>query len=293
MSDEHGFRAPAEAYDRHIGRYGPELARELVAAAGVRPGDRVLDVGCGPGALTGELVAIAGQPQLVAAVDPSPPFAAACAERLPGTDVRTGAAEALPFPDGAFDAALAQLVVNFMDDATAGVREMARVVRPGGAVGLAVWDYAHGMTLLRRFWDAAEALDPAAAERDEGRTMRYCSPGELTQLLDGRRADGGRRRRRDRHRLVRRPRRPLGAARAGRRPVRRVRGRAPAGRARRAPGGALPPARGDRRAVHARRAGVRGDGPRRAVACAASELHRSGALTDAEFAAAKAKLLGS
>ncbi len=185
MSDEHGFRAPADAYDRHIGRYGPELARELIAAAGIRPGDHVLDVGCGPGALTGELVAIAGQPQLVAAVDPSPPFAAACAERLPGTDVRTGAAEALPFADETFDAALAQLVVNFMADATAGVREMARVVRPGGAVGLAVWDYAHGMTLLRRFWDAAEALDPAAAERDEGRTMRYCSPGELTQLLTG------------------------------------------------------------------------------------------------------------
>ena len=185
MTDEHGFRAPADAYDRHIGRYGPELARELIAAAGVRPGDRVLDVGCGPGALTGELVALAGQPQLVAAIDPSPPFAAACAERLPGTDVRTGAAEALPFPDDAFDAALAQLVVNFMDDATAGVAEMARVVRPGGAVGLAVWDYAGGMTLLRRFWDAAAALDPAAAERDEGRTMRYCSPGELTRLLAG------------------------------------------------------------------------------------------------------------
>jgi SAM-dependent methyltransferase len=183
MSDEHGFRAPADAYDRHIGRYGPELARELIAAAGVRPGDRVLDVGCGPGALTGELVASAGQPQLVAAVDPSPPFAAACAERLPGTDVRTGTAEALPFPDDTFDAALAQLVVNFMADATAGVREMARVVRPGGVVGAAVWDYAHGMTLLRRFWDAAAALDPAAAALDEGRTMRFCSPGELTQLL--------------------------------------------------------------------------------------------------------------
>jgi len=185
VSDEHGFRAPAEAYDRHIGRYGPELARELVAAAGVSPGDRVLDVGCGPGALTGELVAIAGRPELVAAVDPSPPFAAACADRLPGTDVRTAAAEALPFPDGEFDAALAQLVVNFMEDATTGVREMARVVRPGGAVGLATWDYAGGMTLLRRFWDAAEALDPAAAERDEGRTMRYCSPGELAELLAG------------------------------------------------------------------------------------------------------------
>jgi SAM-dependent methyltransferase len=184
VSDRHGFLAPAEAYDRHIGRYGPELAKQLIAAAGVRAGDHVLDVGCGPGALTGALVTTTGRPELVAAVDPSPPFAAACAERLPGTDVRAGAAESLPFPDATFDAALAQLVVNFMQDATAGVREMARVVRPGGTVAVAVWDYAGGMTLLRRFWDAAEALDPAAAARDEGRTMRYCSPAALGQLFD-------------------------------------------------------------------------------------------------------------
>ena len=185
MSDQHGFLAPAEAYDRHIGRYGPELAKRLIAAAGVKPGDHVLDVGCGPGALTGALVTTTGRPELVAAVDPSPPFAAACAERLPGTDVRTGAAESLPFPDDTFDAALSQLVVNFMQDATAGVREMARVVKPGGAVAATVWDYAGGMTLLRRFWDAAEAIDPSAEALDEGRTMRYCTPGELGRLFDG------------------------------------------------------------------------------------------------------------
>ena len=74
-----------------------------------------------------------------------------------------------------------------MHDATAGVREMARVVPPAARSAATVWDYAGGMTLLRRFWDAAEALDPAAAERDEGRTMRYCSPGELGQLLARRR----------------------------------------------------------------------------------------------------------
>ena len=89
--------------------------------------------------------------------------------------------EALPFADAAFDVALAQLAVNFMRDATAGVGEMARVTRPGGVVGAAVWDYAGEMTLLRRFWDAAVALDPAAAERDENR-MPYCSPDELGAL---------------------------------------------------------------------------------------------------------------
>jgi SAM-dependent methyltransferase len=176
------FRTPAEAYDRHVGRYGRELARTLIAAAQVRPGARALDVGCGPGALTAELVALLGAAN-VAAVEPSEPFAAACRRRLPGVDVHVKAAEALPFNDAAFDHALAQLVVSFMSDAPAGVREMARVTRRGGTVAAAVWDYAGQMTLLRRFWDAAVALDPSAADRDEGRSMPFCTPVELADLL--------------------------------------------------------------------------------------------------------------
>jgi SAM-dependent methyltransferase len=175
------FRTPADAYDRHIGRYGGELARALIGAAGLQPGDRVLDVGCGPGALTRELVALLAADQ-VAAVDPSAPFAKACAERLPGVRVEVGAAESLPFADAEFDAALAQLVVNFMSDAAAGVREMRRVTRPGGVVAAAVWDYAGEMTILRGFWDAAVALDPAAAALDEGRSMPFCRPDALGEL---------------------------------------------------------------------------------------------------------------
>jgi SAM-dependent methyltransferase len=175
------FRTPAEAYDRHIGRYGGELARALIGAAGVRAGDRALDVGCGPGARTRELAALLG-PERVAAVDPSAPFAEACARRLPGVRVEVGAAEALPFEDGAFDAALAQLVVNFMTDPPAGVREMRRVTRAGGTVAAAVWDYAGEMTILRRFWDAAVALDASAARLDEGACMPYCTPDTLAAL---------------------------------------------------------------------------------------------------------------
>jgi SAM-dependent methyltransferase len=118
----------------------------------------------------------------VEAVDPSAHFVEACAARVEGAHVQVGAAEALPFPAGSFHAALAQLVVNFMSDPPAGVREMRRVTCPGGVVAAAVWDYAGEMTLLRRFWDAAVALDPQAADRDEGRCMPYCQPDELSQL---------------------------------------------------------------------------------------------------------------
>jgi len=173
------FRA-AEAYDRFVGRYSAELGRALIAAAVVEPGSRALDVGCGPGALTAELVAVLGADR-VAAAEPSEPFADACRARVPGVRVEVAPAEALPFEDGEFDHALAQLVVNFMSDAPAGVREMARVTRPGGTVAAAVWDYAGEMTLLRGFWDAAAAVDPAASERDESR-MPYSSPGALATL---------------------------------------------------------------------------------------------------------------
>jgi SAM-dependent methyltransferase len=175
------FRTPAQAYDRHIGRYSPALAAALISAAGVQPGQRALDVGCGPGALTAAMADRLGA-ENVAAVDPSEPFADACASRLPGVRVEVGAAEALPFGYASFDIALSQLVVNFMTDARAGVREMRRVTRPGGAVASAVWDYAGGMTLLRRFWDAAVALDPEAEGRHEGRSMPWCTPDELERL---------------------------------------------------------------------------------------------------------------
>jgi SAM-dependent methyltransferase len=175
------FRVAADAYDRHVGRYGPALAARLIAAAHVRSGHSALDVGCGPGALTAALAELLGADQ-VAAVDPSEPFARACAARVPGVQVEIAAAEALPFEDGAFHATLSQMVVNFMSDAKAGVGEMRRVTRPGGTVAAAVWDYADGMTLLRRFWDAAAAVDPAAAKLDEGVSMPWCRPDELERL---------------------------------------------------------------------------------------------------------------
>lgn len=175
------FEIASETYDQHVGRYSPRLAEALIAAAGVGRGDRVLDVGCGPGGLTQALAEVVGA-ERVAAVDPSERFVQAAQERVPGADIRLGAAEELPFPDGTFDAALSQLVVNFMRDAEAGVGEMRRVAGPGATVASCVWDYAGDMTMLRAFWDAALELDPDAP--DEGRVMRYCRPDELRALWE-------------------------------------------------------------------------------------------------------------
>jgi SAM-dependent methyltransferase len=177
------FRASAAAYDAHIGRYGAALASGLMELASVARGHRVLDVGCGTGWLAAGLATVVGEDG-VGAVDPSPPFVEACRRRVPAADVRLAAAEELPFGDGSFDRTLSQLVVNFLGDPVAGVREMRRVTRPGGTVAACVWDYGGEMTLLRTFWDAAVALDPDAARHDEGVSMRHCRPGSLAALWE-------------------------------------------------------------------------------------------------------------
>lgn len=155
------FNVSADAYMRFMGRFSEPLAVRFAELAGVRRGQRVLDVGCGPGALTAELVSRAGA-DAVSAVEPSASFAAAVRERLPGVNVRRSAAEQLPFPDGGFDAAMAQLVVHFMADPVLGLREMGRVTRPGGMVAACVWDHAGGRGPLAAFWSAVRELDPAA-----------------------------------------------------------------------------------------------------------------------------------
>jgi SAM-dependent methyltransferase len=170
------FSVGADAYDRFMGRYSAPLAPRFVAFAGVAPGQHVLDVGCGPGALTAELA----RRGTVTAVDPSESFVAAARARHPDVDVRRAAAEELPFEDGTFDAALAQLVVHFMADPVAGLREMARVTRPGGVVAACVWDHAGGGGPLCAFWDAARRLDAAAEGESE---LAGARSGHLTELL--------------------------------------------------------------------------------------------------------------
>lgn len=151
------FFVAADAYDAFMGRYSKRLAVPFADFAGVEAGQRVLDVGCGPGALTAELVRRLGAAN-VAAADPSEPFVTAARERFPEVDVRVAPAERLPFADGEFDATLAQLVVHFMSDPVAGIAEMARVTRPGGTVAACVWDIDGARAPLSPVWTAAARL---------------------------------------------------------------------------------------------------------------------------------------
>jgi SAM-dependent methyltransferase len=154
----------------------------MIGVAGVARGQRALDVGCGPGALARALARLLG-PDAVAAVDPSEASVTTCRRRVPGADVRVACAEELPFGDGEFDAALAQLVVPWMSEPRRGVAEMRRVVRPGGVVAACTWDFASGMTMLRTFWDAALALDrPGATEYGASKRTPLCEPDELRGL---------------------------------------------------------------------------------------------------------------
>jgi SAM-dependent methyltransferase len=174
------FAVGAEQYDRFMGRYSGPLAPVFADFAGVVAGQRVVDVGCGPGALTVELVARLGA-DAVSAVDPSESFVVAARERHPGVDVQQAAAEELPFADGAFGSALAQLVVHFMADPVAGLREMARVTSAGGVVAACVWDHAGGRGPLSVFWDAARELDP---DVDDESRLAGARQGHLVELFE-------------------------------------------------------------------------------------------------------------
>ena len=173
------FAVAPDAYDRFMGRYSVQLAPQLADFAGVHAGQRVVDVGCGPGALTGELLERLGA-NAVSAVDPSESFVLAARERHPGIDVRRAAAEGLPFPDRAFDTALAQLVVPFMANPVLGLREMARVTRQGGVVAACVWDHAGDRSPLTVFWKAVRQLRPETHDESD---LAGAREGHLAELF--------------------------------------------------------------------------------------------------------------
>ena len=173
------FQVSGAAYGRFMGRYSQPLAAAFADLVEVSAGQRVLDVGCGPGALTEVLVRRVGAGN-VTAIDPSEPFVAAARELLPGVDVSRGAAEDLPYADETFDATLAQLVVHFMKAPATGLREMARVTVPGGTVAASVWNHGGGRGPLSLFWSAVKAIDPSGPDESG---LAGVAEGQLGQLF--------------------------------------------------------------------------------------------------------------
>lgn len=174
-------QGPLTGYDRRMGRYAGPLGAAFADLLCPEPGSRVLDVGCGRGALTEPLVARLG-PERVVGVDLAVDDLRACAVRAAGVALCAGDAHRLPFADAAFDRVGAQLVLGLVADAPTALAEMRRVCRPGGVVAGCVWDFGGGMTLLRAFWDSATAVDASATAADQARTQRFTTEPELAGL---------------------------------------------------------------------------------------------------------------
>jgi SAM-dependent methyltransferase len=176
--------ASGAAYEPFIGRWSRLVAREFLTWLAVRPNSRWLDVGCGTGALSASVLAVAS-PKTVTGIDASADYVAYAGQHIldERAEFRQGDAQELPFEAATFDSAASGLVLNFLPRPHRAVAQMARVTCPGGVVATYLWDYAGEMQLLRAFWSAAAALDPAAGELDEGRLFPLCQPHALERFF--------------------------------------------------------------------------------------------------------------
>jgi SAM-dependent methyltransferase len=183
-TSRHDTWAVGEDYERYVGRWSRLVAPQFLAWLALPGGLRWLDVGCGTGALSRAILERAA-PARVVGVEPSEGFLTTARAQVadPRAEFRQGGGEQLPAGDGEFDAAVSGLVLNFISDQPKALDEMRRALRAGGTVAAYVWDYAEGMQLMRRFWDAAVALNPAAGELDEARRFPVCRPEPLAALF--------------------------------------------------------------------------------------------------------------
>ena len=172
--------AGSDAYERYVGRWSRRVADQFVMWLDIQPGRRWLDVGCGTGALS-QAILTRSAPASLIGIDPLEPFIARASATLtdPRASFRLGSAADTGLADGAADVVVAGLVLNFVPDVGAALAEWRRVLAPGGVVGAYVWDYVRGMGFIRKFWDAAVAVDPAAAGLDQGVQAGFSAAGQL------------------------------------------------------------------------------------------------------------------
>lgn len=171
-------------YEQYVGRWSRKVAREFLYWLGVPVGQAWGDVGCGTGALVENILG-EYNPKTIVAIDRSEGFIAEAQRRISDSRVRfeIGDATVLPWPSGSCDMTVSGLVLNFVSDADAMAREMARVTRPGGTVAAYVWDYAGDMQMMRHFWDVAVALNSNDSALDQGERFPLCQPGPLETLF--------------------------------------------------------------------------------------------------------------
>ncbi|MBL8146026.1 MAG: methyltransferase domain-containing protein [Anaerolineae bacterium] len=174
----------AEAYEHYVGRWSKQVAHPFVQWLAVPPGQRWLDVGAGTGILT-QVILDEASPAAVTGLDFSAEYSAFARRRVQDgrAEFKVGDATAISFDPPPFDAAAAGLVLNFVPSPEDMVQGMMRAVRDGGVIAAYVWDYAGGMEMMRQFWDAAAALDKAAAQEDSGPRFTICRPENLLALF--------------------------------------------------------------------------------------------------------------
>jgi len=184
MSEGQSVWAGGAAYEPYVGRWSRLVAREFLHWLNLPSRLDWLDVGCGTGALT-QTVLSECEPKTVRGVDPSEGYLDVARGQVADARASFGVGDArdLPVDSDAYDVVVSGLVLNFIPDMPAGVREMSRAVRRGGRVAAYVWDYAGRMELMRYFWDAAIELKPEDRAMDEGVRFPVCRPDALTRLF--------------------------------------------------------------------------------------------------------------
>jgi SAM-dependent methyltransferase len=171
-------------YERYVGRWSRSVALEFLTWLEIPSEQRWGDVGCGTGAVVDALLTLA-KPTCIFAIDRSEGFVSEAKRKITGHSVQfmLADARALPWGSASCDATVSGLVLNFVPDALAVIREMARVTKSKGRVAAYVWDYSGGMQMIRQFWDAAIDVNPKDAALDQAERFPICQPEPLMTLF--------------------------------------------------------------------------------------------------------------